>query len=306
MTPKVAIIILNWNQPQLTSETLDSFFKIKASSFKWHIFLVDNHSTDNSVAFFKKKYQNNPKITLITVRDNLGFAGGNNIGLQSALESNCSHILVANNDILVKADFLEKLLDFSLKRPRALIAPKIYFAPGFEFHQDRYKAKDKGKVIWALGGKFDYQNILGSNIAIDEVDTGRYDKNPPIPDFISGCCFFSPRALFDDIGLFDPRYYLYLEDVDFSLRARAAGYELALVPNSVIWHLNSASSAPSSAIQDYFITRNRLLFASKFASPKTRFALFRESLKFLFASSYWRRQGVLDFYLKKFARGSWR
>lgn len=305
MIPKVAIIILNWNQARLSADTLDSFLKISSPNFSWHIFLVDNHSSDDSLKILQKKYSKNKKITFIKSRLNLGYTGGNNLGIKKALKKKYTHLLIANNDILVKSDFLVKLIRTIKIYPQSVLAPKIYFAPGFEYHSQRYKSSEKGKVIWAFGGKFDWQNIYGSNIGIDEVDIGQYDKSDIKPDFISGCCFLVPAILFKKIGLFDERYYLYLEDVDFTHRATIAGYVLKIIPDSHIWHLNSGSSKPGSAIQEYFITRNRLLFASKFVSIKTKFALFRESFRFLFSSSPWRRRGVLDFYFKKFGKGSW-
>lgn len=301
---KVAIVILNWNQAQLTIDTLNSFLKIKSHAFNWHIFLVDNHSSDDSLAAFKKGFSENKKITFLKSSRNLGYTGGNNLGIKTALKQKFSHILIANNDVLVKADFLEKLIAAARAHPKSVLAPKIYFAPGYEY-QSHYHKKDLGKVIWAMGGKFDWSNIYGSNIGIDEVDSGQYDQADFKIDFISGCCFLAPTSLFRKIGFFDDRFYLYLEDVDFTHRAAMAGYQLSVVQDSVIWHLNSGSSKPGSQIQEYFITRNRLLFGQKFATAKTKLALFRESLRFLFSNSYWRRQGVIDFYLKRFGRGSW-
>lgn len=305
MIPKVAIIILNWNQAKLSTDTLDSFLKISSTNFNWHIFLVDNHSTDDSLKTLQKKFSKNKKITFIKSSHNLGYTGGNNLGIKRALKEKYTHLLIANNDILVKSNFLTKLIAAAKTYPQAILAPKIYFAPGFEYHSERYKASERGKVIWAFGGKFDWQNIYGSNFGIDEVDSGQYDKAEIKLDFISGCCFLAPASLFKKISFFDNRYYLYLEDVDFTHRAALAGYTLKIIPDSHIWHLNSGSSKPGSDIQEYFITRNRLLFASKFASSKTKFALFRESLRFLFSSSLWRRRGVIDFYFKKLGRGSW-
>lgn len=305
MFKSVAIIILNWNQPDLTIDTISSFLKIKASKFFFHIFLVDNASTDDSFQKFKKLYGNNQKITLLKTKSNLGYAGGNNYGIKKALLKKYDYILVANNDITVSVDFLEKLLIVSQKNPDSILFPKIYFASGYEYHHERYQKSELGKVIWALGGKIDWDNVYASNIAIDEVDRGQYDEADIKIDFISGCCLMVPSGAFKEIGFFDDRYFLYLEDVDFSQRAIRAGYKLKLVPGAVIWHLNSASSSPDSHLQNYFISRNRLFFGFKYAPLKTRFALFRESIRFLFSRDYWRRTGVKDYYLGRFGKGSW-
>lgn len=305
MKPKIALIILNWKQPQLTFDTLDSIFKTKNTGFSFHIYLVDNGSPDDSVAQFKAKYGQNKSVTIVETGDNLGYAGGNNFGLKTALKKNFDYYLVANNDILVAPDFLQKLFNANQKYPNSILTPKIYFAPGFEFHKDRYSKSEIGNVIWAVGSQIDWNNIYGSNIGIDEVDHGQYDKEQPKIDFISGCCFLISKKIIQKIGIFDEKFYLYMEDSDLTQRALVAGYELRLVPESKIWHCNSGSSKPGSSLQDYFITRNRLLFGFRYASFRTKFALFRESIKFLFTGSPWRKRGVLDFYLKRFGKGSW-
>lgn len=305
MVKSVAIVILNWNQPDLTIDTISSFLKISSKKFSYHLYLVDNASTDNSSQKFFDQYKNNHKITLLKTKSNLGYAGGNNFAIKKALLINYDYVLIANNDILVSADFLEKLVETGQKNPSSVLFPKIYFAPGYEYHQDRYQKKELGRVIWALGGKIDWNNVYASNIAIDEVDRGQFDHKDLKIDFISGCCLLVPSSAFKKIGLFDSKYFLYLEDVDFSQRAKKFGYKLHLVPDSIIWHLNSASSRPNSHLQNYFITRNRLLFGYKYAPIKTKFALFRESIRFLFSKDYWRRRAVFDYYLGRLGKGSW-
>lgn len=305
MIQKIALIILNWKQPQLTFDTLDSIFKCSKKGFSYQIFLVDNGSPDDSLKQFKEKYSKTKLVTILETGQNMGYAGGNNFGLKAALKKKFDYYLVANNDILVAPDFLQKLFDASQKFPDAILTPKIYFAPGYEYHKDRYSKKEIGKVIWAVGSQIDWNNIYGTNIGIDEVDHGQYDhKQPPI-DFISGCCFLISRNVLQKVGLFDEKYYLYMEDSDLTHRAQKAGFELRLVPESVIWHCNSGSSKAGSSIQDYFITRNRLIFASRYARLRTKFALFRESIRFLFTGSPWRKKGVIDFYLGRLGKGSW-
>lgn len=313
--PKVAIVILNWNQPDLTISTIKSLLKINHSGFNYQVILVDNASTDNSVSKIKRFIQSSEVrnlpagkagFKLVISPSNLGYAGGNNLGISYAIKNNFSHILVANNDIRVNPNFLEKLLLEIKNKPRSIVAPKIYFEKGYEFHQNRYKKSELGKVLWALGGRIDWQNIYGSNIAIDEVDHGQHDKHLPDPDFISGCCFLVTTKFFKEVGLFDSRYYLYMEDVDLSVRAKKNKYQLIIVPDSIIWHINSATAKAASNLQDYFITRNRLLFAFLYGSFRTKAALFRESLKFILVGRPWQKRGVIDFYLSNFKQGSWK
>ncbi|MFZ2153345.1 MAG: glycosyltransferase family 2 protein [Microgenomates group bacterium] len=302
---QIAIIILNWNTTKLTKITINSFLKIHHTGFRYHLVLVDNGSQKECIDELEKTYKNNPEITILKSATNTGYAHGNNIGIEWALSHHFDYIMIANSDIRVAPDFLEILYKQAVSSTSLFLAPKIYFEKGYEFHKERYRKSELGKVIWAMGGKIDWDNIYGSNIAIDEVDQGQYDQQAPSPDFISGCCFLVNSAIFRQIGLFDDKYYLYLEDADFSVRATLQKYQLKIIPQAKIWHINSGSAAPSSHIQDYFITRNRLLFAFKYTSFRTKFALFREAIKFLFIGRYWQKIGVRDFLFSKFEKGSW-
>lgn len=306
MKDRVAVIILNWKQPQLTLDTVNSFLKINHTDFDYQVLLIDNGSPDDSAKIFKNTYDKNRAVTVLQTKSNLGYVGGNNFGIKYGLNQNFDYYLIVNNDVLFHPQFLVELIKVIKKNPQSLLAPKIYFAPGFEFHKDRYLKKDLGKIIWAVGGKLDWQNVYGSNLGIDEVDIGQYDQNPPIPDFISGCCFLVTQEFFKKVGLFDEKFYLYLEDADLSRRAVKSGYQLAVVPKSIIWHVNSGSSGAGSPLHDYFLTRNRLLFTFRYLGFRTIFAVFRESLRHLLTGRNWQKRGVVDFYLKRYGKGSWK
>ena len=105
----VAIIVLNWNQQKLTLDTISSLFKIKHPSFDYHIVLVDNGSTDNSLDTFNQEYQNNSLVTILESGSNLGFVDGNNYGIHYALDKKFDYILVLNNDVIVDSDFLQNI-----------------------------------------------------------------------------------------------------------------------------------------------------------------------------------------------------
>jgi hypothetical protein len=299
---KIAIIVLNWKQPKLTIETIASLLKIKHNSFSYEIVLVDNGSPDDSIKIFNQEYKTNKTIKILDARFNLGYAGGNNFGIDYALENNFDYLVLLNNDVLVDPNFLEELLKESTNYD--ILGPKIYFAPGFEYHKG-YQPKDLGKVIWSMGGQMDWNNIYGSNISIDEVDHGQFEKIVNNVDFISGCCLMASRKVFETIGKLDEKYFMYLEDVDFCQRAKNVGFKMACIPKSIIWHVNSGSTSGPGDLQNYFITRNRIYFAYKYAKTRTKFAVFRESLKTLFSKSKWQRQAVIDIYKNKMNRGSW-
>src|SRR3990167_8574816 len=292
---KVAIVVLSYNGLENTLECLDSLKRIDKKGFNSEVIVVDNASTDGSTEALSKVKD----IRLIENITNQGFCGGNNIGIKDGLKRGASHVLILNNDVVVKEDFLSKLLKINTD----IVSPKIYFAAGFEFHKGRYKKEDLGKVIWYAGAKIDWQNIIGMHIGVDEVDRGQFKKSRQI-DLATGACMLVKREVFEKIGYFDEKYFLYLEDMDFCVRAKKAGFKIIFEPEAIIWHKNAGSSGGSGSIlQDYFITRNRLLFAFQYASLKTKFAVLRQVLRQIKNST--KRKALFDFLTLNFGKGSY-
>ena len=267
MKPKIAIVILNWKQPQMTVETVDQFLTLSHPDFSYEVILIDSHSPDNSADIFQQRYQNNRLVKIIVTNDNYGTAEGNNFGIRYSLAN----------------------------------------APGHEFHKNRYSQSDQGKVFWFVGGMFDWNNVNGYHLGVDEIDHGQYDQPNENLDYLTGCCVLVDNKIFSKIDIMNPYYFMYLEDIDLCQRAKRAGYKLSYCPDACIWHINAGSSGGvGSNLQDYFLTRNRLYFGYKFCSFRTKFALFRESLRTLFTSpSKWQKKGVIDFYLGVSGKGSW-
>lgn len=294
---KVFIIILNFNGVQETLECVASLKKLKISKTSPNLIVIDNNSTDGSQSVLK----NIRGIHLIKNRTNLGFSGGNNVGIKYALARKADVVIILNNDTLVDANFLVNILK-SLKKAD-IVSPKIYFAKGFEFHKKRYNKTDLGKVIWYAGGKIDWRNIIGSHIGVDEIDNGQFNKSIDV-DFATGAAMLVKRGVFEKIGLFDQKYFLYLEDMDFCVRAKKAGFKIMYEPKAIVWHKNAQSAHGSgSTLQDYFITRNRLLFAFKFANLKTKLAVFKQTLTYL--DNPTRRKAFFDFVTLRFNAGTY-
>lgn len=293
--PKIVIIILNYNGCQNTIECINSIFNSsQESNFK--IVVVDNASSDRS----KSELSKIKDIVFIQNKDNLGYSGGNNAGIWWALENNFDQILILNNDTIVSKNTVQ-ILSNALNG-FSIVAPKIYFAKGFEFHKEKYAEKDLGSVIWYAGGKIDWENILGIHIGVDEVDKGQYDKVREI-NFATGACLMVKREVFEKIGLFDEKYFLYLEDMDFSKRAKNAGFKIGYIPKSYLWHKNAASIGGSgSMLQDYYITRNRLLFAFKFAKLRTKLAVLKQIVSQI--KSRVKKRALSDFLTYNFGKSN--
>ncbi len=301
---KIAIVTVNYNGKKDTLEFLESLKKLtiangllrlRSEERQLKIIVVDNASVDGSVADIKKQF---PKVDIIQAGQNLGFSGGYNKGLDYAMVWGADYFLVINNDTLIKDKSLLQELIKTVESDEkiGLVSPKIYFAPGFEFHKDRYSFTDLGKVIWYAGGKFNWDNIGSIHRGLDEVDGGQYTKSEETEIF-SGACVLIRKEVLEKVGLFDEKYFLYFEDSDFAQRTSDLGFKKYYNGEVSIYHKVSQSTGIGSKITDYYHTRNRLIFGMKYGKTRTKFALIRESLKLLIFGRPSQRKGVLDFYL---------
>lgn len=283
---KVAIVIVSWNGLKYTRECLRSIAKLEKKDIELFTIVVDNGSTDGTVEKIRNEF---PTVVVLPQDRNLGFTGGNNVGIKYALEHEASYVWLLNNDTKVDNQALVNLVGAG-----DVVGSKIYFAPGFEYHKDRYKKEERGRVLWYAGGIIDWQNMYASHRGVDEVDSRQYDK-PMKTTFVTGCSMMVSSRVFDQIGDFDERYYLYLEDVDFCLRAKAAGFSIQYEPRSLVWHYNAGSSGGAgSRLHDYYLTRNRILLGFLFASIRTKLALLRQGIVIVFGNNAEQRRGVID------------
>lgn len=287
---KVAIILVNWNGKEDTLDCLVSLGKLKVESLKFKVIVVDNGSTDDSVATVKKNY---PDVVVLETGQNLGFAGGNNVGIRHALRWGADYVWLLNNDTVVDNSALVALLDAFGDKSVGIVGSKIYFLAGHEFHKERYDESKQGKVLWYAGGLIDWQNMYASHRGVDEVDKRQFDKTEETP-FVTGCSMMVKKEVFGKIGLLDEKFFAYLEDLDLCLRAKQAGYKLLYAPQSIVWHKNAGSSGAGSDTHQYYMTRNRLLVGMRFASLRTKFALSREAIWFVLKGPSIYRKAVVD------------
>jgi GT2 family glycosyltransferase len=291
-SPRVSIVIINWNGWQDTIECLESLLQINYPNF--NVILVDNASEDDSLekiheyctgqlevnsSFFDYTPENKPiqlfeynndfeneeipiitknssfkHLTLIKNNKNYGFPGGNNIGMKFALKFfNPHYILLLNNDTVVEKNFLNELVkNGEVHRDVGILGPKLYFY-------------DEPDTIWSAGCKLSWKLSRGIQIGVNELDKGQYDNEKEV-EYVSGSAFLIKDEVIRKIGLMDEKYFLYFEESDWTLRANQAGYKSLYIPKAMVWHKVSRSGGGiSKPVGLYYITRNRWLFMKKWS-----------------------------------------
>lgn len=301
---KVFISILNFNGADETIQCLETLQKLEKHNFSISVVVVDNGSTKEFNV--KENSYKNLNLKIIGSQVNTGFSGGHNVGIKYAINNGADFIMILNNDTTVEKSLVKELLEpFMNDSGVGITVPKMYFSKGHEFHKERYSEGDRGKVLWYAGGITDWKNMINSHRGVDEVDSGQYGEVAET-EFASGACIMIKKEVFEKVGMFDERYFLYYEDADLNIRIKKAGYKIMYVPKAVLWHNNAASSSSGSLLQDYYITRNRLLFGFTYAPLRTKIALLKESMLLLKSGRQWQKKGITDFYLRRFGKGSYK
>lgn len=239
--PLVYIVILNYNGYRDTIECVKSIEDITYKNYK--IVIVDNASTDDSEKMLNKSFS---KHHIIQTGKNLGFAGGNNIGIKYAIQNNAEYILLLNNDTIVDKDFLGYLVKgFSLHENVGMVGAKIYYY-------------DMPNKVWYAGGKFNRLRAKGEHCVID------IDTNYKEVEFITGCLQLISVNALKKVGLMEEKYFLYYEDVDYCFRFMDNGYKLIYSKESKIYHKCGGSANYKSPLSIFYSNRNRYIFINTY------------------------------------------
>lgn len=257
ISEKIAIIILNWNGKEDTLHCLNSLKHLEPIPHE--IIVVDNGSSDDSVHAIRTHH---PEVTLIENSDNLGFAGGNNIGIRYALQTEATHLLLLNNDTEVDSHLLTAFMNHFRQHPEAgILGGKIHL----------WKERT---LLDHWGGRWNPKKAQFDLLGLHQ------PADTPIPDeidYVCGAALMAPRATWKSVGLLEERFFLIWEDSDFCFRAKKSGLQIQICPEAHLWHKVSASfvSRPHST---YFWWRNRLLWIERNCSPKERRRLYLKVL----------------------------
>lgn len=250
MNPLVAIILVNYNSFEDTVDCVKSLLNIEYDNYK--IVVIDNASTEKN----EQAIQFLEKYTLyISSHGNLGFSGGNNLGIHYCNEKFFpDYFLLLNNDTVVREDFLAALLQTANhNKDVGIVCGKIYYY-------------DKQDVLWFDGGTFDLNYGVTDHIHYNEPDKYVSTDEKDI-EFATGCLLLIPQNTITSVGYLNEEYFMYAEDTDYSRRVRNAGLRILYTSKSVIYHKVGRSSKNSN-LATYYMIRNNLYIIQKYASKK--------------------------------------
>lgn len=244
-TALVYIIVLNWNGWRDTIACVESCARLDYPDS--HILIVDNGSTDGSESILRERF---PELDFIQAGANLGFAGGNNLGIRYALERGADFVWLLNNDTTVSSEALSELVRVASSDDRVgIVGSKLYYY-------------NQPTIIAFAGGEWKQHPLYPGHRGVDEEDRGQYDTLEEV-DFITGCSLLIKAAVIRDIGEMPEHYFLYWEDIDWNATADEHGWKIMFVPASHVWHKVSATTNTLPGIKDYYSVRNRLLFLKR-------------------------------------------
>jgi GT2 family glycosyltransferase len=252
---KVAIVILNWNGKKDTLACLQS---LEGHS---DIIIVDNGSKDDSVEMIRKQY---PAFSVIETGTNLGYAGGNNVGIQAALKQGVDAILLLNNDTIAHPNMVNAFVESATNNP------SIGIWGGYPLRFSDPRHLDHLGGVWN-SKKGDFQLIgLGAEKG--------FKSNQPL-DYVCGCSIFIRREVFEKIGLLEAKFFLFWEEADLAMRAKKAGFGIDICYNASLLHKVSASFVGGSPHKKYFWWRSRLLWIERNCTPEEQKRLFKQLLQ---------------------------
>ncbi len=245
--PLVYIIILNYNDYNDTVECINSLKNISYSNI--NIILIDNHSTDNSGTKLKKLY---PEYHFIQTNKNLGYAGGNNLGIKHAMENFADYICIMNNDVVVEKDFLEPIIHIMEGNPVIGIAgPKIC----------EYNNKT---VIQSTGSKI---NLISGKVPPINAGRKSFEFTDTLDvDYIGGACIIIKKDIIQKTGLIPEEYFLFFEETEWCLKARQQKIKVVCVCKSCVYHKGSNTIKKYKGIQAYYMMKNNFVFEKRNAT----------------------------------------
>jgi hypothetical protein len=247
--PRVAGIVLSYNGKDVTLLTLGSLLQSRYPALD--LVLVDNGSTDGTAAAVAEAF---PQVKILRVETNRGPVPGMNLGLRWALDHGYDYPLLLNNDLEVDPGMVDELVAAVESDPKIGCAgPKAYY------FEDRQR-------LWSTGGIVRFKESVNRERGMGDIDRGQYDRDE-IVDYMTGCALLIRREALESTGYFDPIFSLSVEDADWGVRMRRAGFRALYAHRAVLWHMVSATTGTYTPAKNFHTGRSSAIFVRRYASP---------------------------------------
>jgi GT2 family glycosyltransferase len=239
--PYVGVIVLCHNGVDMT---LDCLATLNRQDYRLlEVIVVDNDSQDGTVEAVQSQY---PQVQIISTHANLGYASGNNLGIQAALERGLDLCFLVNNDTRLFPSCVSTLVNTIENHPAVgIVGPMVH------------TCANPGRISSA-GGRINWRFANAENVGAGEKDHAQYPARPV--DFINGCGIMVTREAIQRAGLLDPKFFMYWEEIDWCTRVYKAGFEILFEPKARMQHKATLLDNELNPTTIYYITRNRLLF----------------------------------------------
>lgn len=247
--PKVFVLILSYNGIRWLKGCLPTVLGMDYLNYE--VVVIDNGSSDETQSFLRANF---PQVHILALKPNRGYAGGFDAGLEYAANLGADYFLVMNNDTEIDRHALTALVDAAEAQDRAgFVTGKVYF-------------HDRRDVFQSVGKKDDPITWVGPHIGYGEEDRGQHDQAAE-RIFVDDIYTLVSRKLYDEVGGYDPQFYLRCEEFDWQLRARKAGWKIYYAPHAKLWHHGSATTGGAgSPTNNYFLERSRIIAIAKHGS----------------------------------------
>ena len=245
--PRVAAIVLNSNGREVTLPAISSLL---ASDYPNLVVLhVDNGSSDGSYEAVAEGF---PDVVQVKIEENQGVVHGINMGMRKALEIGADYMLILNNDIEADPAMVRELVTIAESDPTiGCVGPKIYYF----WDRDR---------IWSAGGNIRFKESVTRERGMGEVDRGQYDRDEEVP-YVNGCAMLARRSVAEQIGLWDPLFHLAVDDAEWCMRMKRAGYRCHYAHKAVLWHKVAYTVGGYTARRTFYNGRSAALFVRRYA-----------------------------------------
>lgn len=247
-SPSVACIVLSYNGKALALQTVESLRRLDYPAYR--VVVVDNGSTDGTEEALRASY---PEVTILRVDPNRGISNGLNSGIRHALEQGDDYLLILNNDIEVHPAMVREMVAVAESDPTiGVVGPKTYY------YADRNR-------LWSAGGRLHFRHSITDERGNLELDRGQYDRTEEV-DYVNGCAMLVPRRVQLDVGLWDPTFFISVEDADWCMRAKRRGWRCFYAHQALLWHMVSPTTGGYKPGRTFQTGRSTMLFVRKHAN----------------------------------------